>query len=82
MCLSDGTQYIDLDVYPNNETGLLIKAMAMGEANGCPMGSNNTAPYVYPPRKIISSSKRIAYAWNNWYENSSYLLNWDKAGDL
>lgn len=78
---SDGTQYIDLDVYPNNETGLLIKAMAMGEANGCPMGSNHTAPYVYPPRKTLSSNRQIAYAWNNWY-NSSVLLNWDKAGDL
>lgn len=79
---SDGTQFIDLDVYPNNETGLLIKALAMGEANGCPMGSNNTFPYVYPPRKVTSSSRQIAYAWNNWYSNSSVLLNWDKAGDL
>lgn len=78
---SDGTQYIDLDVYPNNETGLLIKAMAIGEANGCPMGSNNTAPYIYPPRKILSSNKQIAYAWNNW-DITSILLNWDKAGDL
>ena len=78
---SDGTQYIDLDVYPNNETGLLIRAMAMGEANGCPMGSNNTTPYIYPPRKILSSNKQIAYAWYNWYD-SSVLLNWDKAGDL
>lgn len=83
---SDGTQFIDLDVYPNNETGLLIKAMVMGESNGCPMGSNNTAPYVYPPRKTLSSERRIAYAWNNWYgagnNNPSILLNWDKAGDL
>lgn len=79
---SDGTQYIDLDVYPNNETGLLIKAMAMGESNGCPMGSNNTPPYIYPPRKTLSSERRIAYVWSNWYNNYSILLKWDKAGDL
>lgn len=74
---SDGTQWIDTGIIPNNETGLYFKALQLSYGNFVPFGveenNNNT---IYPPR---FSNKELYYKWGG---TTVKMMTWDTAGDL
>lgn len=74
---SDGTQWIDTGVVPDNETGLYFNAMQLTYGNFIPFGVEENDNLIYPPR--FGSSKTLVYRWGETYVN---ILTWDKAGDL
>ena len=78
---SDGTQWIDTGVIPDNETGLYFKALQLTYGNFIPFGVGeivgNGDFMIYPPR---FSSKNL---YCKWGETAAKMgLIWDKAGDL
>lgn len=74
---SDGTQWIDTGVVPNNETGLFCKTIKFDNSNSSMFGVRENAstaimtPYV--------GGKTISYRWKAEGKDNIYTL--DKAGD-
>ena len=73
---SDGTQWIDTGVIPNNETGLYFKALQLSYGNFMPFCINEGSDWIYPPR---FSNKNLYYRWGS---SAIQMMTWDKAGDL
>ena len=78
---SDGTQWIDTGVIPNNETGLYFNALQLTYGNFVPFGVGeivgNGDFMIYPPR---FSGKALYCRWGASAVNMG--LTWDKADDL
>lgn len=73
---SDGTQWIDTGVIPNNETGLYFNALQLSYGNFMPFGVEESGNTIYPPR---FSSKGLYYRWGT---SAVKMMTWDKADDL
>lgn len=73
---SDGTQWIDTGVIPNNETGLLLKALRLNNADAVPFGARE-GESIYVPR-YSTKNKAMNYGWVNGITPFYY----DKAEDL
>ena len=73
---SDGTQWIDTGVIPNNETGLYFNALQLSYGNLVPFGVTDGGNEIYPPR---FASKNL---WYRWGSSAVTMMSWDKAGDL
>lgn len=73
---SDGTQWIDTDVVPSNETGLYFKALQLSYGDFVPFGVEESGNTIYPPR---FNSKDVYYKWGG---TSIKMMTWDKADDL
>lgn len=76
---SDGTQWIDTGVIPDNETGLYFNALQLTYGNFVPFGvdeSGDAMNSIYPPR---FSNKDLYYRWGG---ATIKMMTWDKAGDL
>ena len=73
---SDGTQWIDIGVIPDNETGLYFKALQLTYGNFIPFGVSEGDNTIYPPR---FSNKNLYYRWGVTFIN---MMTWDKADDL
>lgn len=73
---SDGTQWIDTGVIPNNETGLYFNALQLSYGNFMPFGVEESGNTIYPPR---FSSKNLYYRWG---ASAIKMMTWDKADDL
>lgn len=76
---SDGTQWIDTEVIPNDDTGVYLKAQHLSYGDFTPFGSwENSSAYYYPPR-FNTSSKAGIYSFGTTYQNAFY---YDKGDDL
>lgn len=77
---SDGTQYIDTGVIPNDETGLYLKAQTLKFNDGIPFGCRDTTEthILYIPHPS-SSAKNMRYAWETYVDTG---LDWLIADDL
>ena len=76
---SDGTQWIDTGVIPDNETGLYFNALQLTYGNFVPFGvdeSGDAMNSIYPPR---FSNKDLYYRWGG---ATTKMMTWDKADDL
>ena len=73
---SDGTQWIDTGVIPNNGTGLYFKALQLTYGNFVPFGVEENNNTIYPPR---FSDKDLYYKWGG---TAVKMMTWDTAGDL
>ena len=73
---SDGTQWIDTGVLPNNETGLLLKALRLNNADAVPFGARE-GESIYVPR-YSTKNKAMNYGWVDGVTPFYY----DKADDL
>ena len=73
---SDGTQWIDTGVLPNNEIGLLLKALRLNNADAVPFGAREEES-IYVPR-YSTKNKAMNYAWVGGFTAFYY----DKADDL
>lgn len=73
---SDGTQWIDTGVVPDNETGLYFKALQLSYGNFIPFGVTDGGNEIYLPR---FSSKDLYYRWG---ASAVKMMTWDKADDL
>ena len=74
---SDGTQWIDTGVIPDNETGLYFKALQLSYGNFIPFGVEESGKAIYPPR---FNYKDLYY---RWYSSAiKMMMTWDKADDL
>lgn len=73
---SNGTQWINTQVIPDNETGLYFKALQLSYGNLVPMGVEENDYAIYPPRY---SNKDLYYRWGSAAIN---MMTWDKADDL
>lgn len=73
---SDGTQWIDTGVIPDNETGLYFKGLQLTYGNFVPFGVGEGSNAIYPPR---FSNKDLYYRWGG---TGVKMMTWDKAGDL
>lgn len=73
---SDGTQWIDTGVVPDNETGLYFKGIQLTYGNFVPFGVGEGSNAIYPPR---FSDKDLYYRWGG---TGVKMMTWDKAGDL
>lgn len=73
---SDGTQWIDTGVIPDNETGLYFNALQLTYGNFLPFGVEENGNTIYPPR---FSNKNLYYRWG---KTSVKMITWDKAEDL
>lgn len=73
---SDGTQWIDTGVIPNNETGLYFKGLQLTYGNFVPFGVDENNNTIYPPR---FSNKVLYYKWGS---SAIQMMTWNKAGDL
>lgn len=74
---SDGTQWIDTGVIPDNETGLYFSALQLSYGDLIPFGVNEGSNWIYPPR---FKHKDLHYKWGS--SNVKMELTWDKADDL
>ena len=76
---SNGTQYIDTGIVPDNNTGIFIKAQHLGYADTPPIGAwQSSSVYFYPPR-FNTSSKGASWAFGSKYQS---MFSYDSAGDL
>lgn len=73
---SDGTQWINTGVIPDNETGIYFKALQLSYGNFVPFGVEENGNTIYPPR---FSSKDLYYKWG---ETSVKMMTWDNTDDL
>ena len=73
---SDGTQWIDTGVIPDNETGLYFKALQLSYGD---LISNGVAENDYTIYSPLFINKTLYYKWGSTRHN---LLAWDKADDL
>lgn len=73
---SDGTQWIDTGVIPDNETGFYFNALQLTYGNFVPFGISEGSNGIYPPR---FSSKDLYYRWGG---TAIKMMTWDKADDL
>lgn len=73
---SDGTQWIDTGVLPNNETGLMLKALRLNNADAVPFGARE-GESIYVPR-YSTKNKAMNYGWVGGVTPFYY----DKADDL
>ena len=73
---SDGTQWIDTGVIPDNETGLYFNALQLTYGNFVPFGVSEGNKAIYPPRV---ENNNIYYRWGS---TPTKMMTWDKADDL
>lgn len=74
---SDGTQWIDTGVLPNNETGIFCKTIKFDSSSTSMFGvRENDSTTIMTP---YVSGKTISYRWKAEGKNNIYTL--DKAGD-
>ena len=73
---SDGTQWIDTGVIPNNETGFYFNALQLTYGNFVPFGLGEGSNGIILPR---FSNKELQYRWGG---TNVKMMTWDKAGDL
>lgn len=73
---SDGTQWIDTGVIPDNETGMYFKALQLSYGNFIPFGVEVNNNGIYPPR---FNAKDLYYKWG---PSAVKMMTWDKADDL
>lgn len=73
---SDGTQWIDTGVIPDNEAGLYFNALQLSYGNFIPFSVGESGNTIYPPR---FSNKDLYYRWGG---TSVKMMTWDKADDL
>lgn len=73
---SDGTQWIDTGVIPDNETGLRFNALQLSYGYFVPFGVSESSNEVYPP---CVQNNNIYYKWGT---SAIKMMTWDKAGDL
>lgn len=73
---SDGTQWVDTDVIPDNETGMYFKALQLSYGNFIPFGVEANNNGIYPPR---FNAKDLYYKWGT---TAIKMMTWDKADDL
>lgn len=73
---SNGTQWIDTGVVPNNETGIYFKALQLFYGNFIPFGVQESANTIYPPRL---NGVELYYRWGI---SSIKMFTLDKACDL
>lgn len=73
---SDGTQWINTQVVPDNETGLYFRALHLSYGNLVPFGVEQNGYGIYPPRY---EGKNLRYKWGN---TPIKMMDWDKADDL
>lgn len=73
---SDGTQWIDTGVIPDNETGLYFKGLQLTYGNFVPFGVTEGNNGIHPPR---FNNKDLYYKWGG---TSVKMMTWDKADDL
>lgn len=74
---SDGTQWIDTGVVPNNETGLFCKTIKLDNSNTSMFGvRDNDSSAIMTP---YVGGKSISYRWKAEGKDNIYTL--DKAGD-
>lgn len=72
---SDGTQWINTGVVPDNETGMYFRGMQLSYGNFVPFGVEQNGYTIYPPRY---NNADLYYKWGN----ASYkMMTHDKAGD-
>ena len=76
---SNGTQWIDTEVIPTDDTGVYIKAQHLSYGDHPPIGSWESANnYYYPPRFNLTN-KSGSYSFGTTYQSSFY---YDKGDDL
>lgn len=76
---SNGTQWIDTEVIPNDDTGVYIKAQHLSYGDHPPIGSwENANNYYYPPRFNLTN-KSGTYSFGTTYQMGFY---YDKGDDL
>lgn len=68
---SSGTQYIDTEYVPDNETGIWIKADPMESTNNYLMGLNNTTDWNSNQRIYIRNSTTQLYGWGAYMTSSN-----------
>ena len=68
---SSGTQYIDTEYVPDNETGIWIKADPMESTNNYLMGLNNTTDWNSNQRFYIRNSTTQMYGWGAYTTSSN-----------
>lgn len=73
---SDGTQWINTGVIPDNETGLYFNALQLSYGNFVPFGVGEGGNEIYPPQ---FSNKDLYYRWGT---SGIKMMAWDKADDL
>lgn len=73
---SDGTQWINTGVIPDNETGLYLNALQLTYGNFIPFAVSEGTNIIYPPR---FNGKDLQYRWGS---TTVKMMTWDKAGDL
>lgn len=73
---SDGTQWIDTGVIPDNETGLYYKGLQLSYGNFIPFGVTEGNNGIHAPR---FNGKDLYYKWDG---ASVKMMTWDKADDL
>ena len=73
---SDGTQWIDTSVIPDNETGLYFKALQLTYGDFVPFGVTEGDNGIHSPR---FKNKDLYYKWDG---TSVKMMTWDKADDL
>lgn len=76
---SNGTQWIDTEVIPTDETGLYLKAQHLGYDFHVPLGSVITNQIMFYPPIYSLSNKYSAYAFKSAMVQMFY---YDKADDL
>ena len=73
---SDGTQWIDTGVIPDNETGIYFNALQLSYGDLVPFGVTDGGNEIHPPR---FNNKNLLYRWGT---SAIKMMTWDKAGDL
>ena len=73
---SDGTQWVDTSVIPDNETGLYFKALQLTYGDFVPFGVTEGDNGIHSPR---FKNKDLYYKWDG---TSVKMMTWDKADDL
>ncbi len=73
---SNGTQWIDTGVNPNNETGIYFKALQLSYGNFVPFGVTDGDNTIYPPRY---NNKDVYYKYGT---TAIKMFTWDNADDL
>lgn len=76
---SDGTQWIDTGVAPNNETGLFCKTLKLDNAFGSFFGVRNTSDSSIMAPFMGDGGKTLSYRWKSIKEDN--IITVDNVGD-
>lgn len=81
---SNGTQYIDTEYVPNNETGIYLYQLKTKMGDTIPMGCRNdtlTETRFYALRSIVEaveSYHSAGFGWRGWFQSSSSIIGLSK----